>query len=58
MLFFFSGLHEDYHKPSDTWDKIDAPDAARLLDMIADITEKLREEPDRPRLRLREAAKP
>ena len=28
MLFFFSGLHGDYHKPSDTWDKIDAPDAA------------------------------
>ena len=24
-LFFFSGLHADYHKPSDTWDKIDAP---------------------------------
>ena len=31
MLFFFSGLHGDYHKPSDTWDKIDAPDAAKLL---------------------------
>ena len=25
VLFFFSGLHGDYHKPSDTWDKIDAP---------------------------------
>ncbi len=24
-LFFFSGLHSDYHKPSDTWDKINAP---------------------------------
>ena len=29
VLFFFSGLHADYHKPSDTWDKIDAPDAVR-----------------------------
>ena len=28
VLFFFSGLHADYHKPSDTWDKINAPDAA------------------------------
>jgi len=27
VLFFFSGLHSDYHKPSDTWDKIDAPAA-------------------------------
>ena len=37
VLFFFSGLHSDYHKPSDTWDKINAPDAARLLDMIDDV---------------------
>jgi aminopeptidase YwaD len=41
VLFFFSGLHADYHKPSDTWDKIDAPDAVRLLDLIADVTDRL-----------------
>jgi hypothetical protein len=35
ILFFFSGLHPDYHRPSDTWDKINAPDAARLLDLVA-----------------------
>jgi aminopeptidase YwaD len=49
VLFFFSGLHGDYHKPSDTWDKIDAPDAARLLDMIAEVGTMLREEAERPR---------
>ena len=37
VLFFFSGLHSDYHKPSDTWDKINAPSAARLLDMVGDV---------------------
>ena len=37
MLFFFSGLHGDYHKPSDTADKIDAADAATLLDYVADL---------------------
>ena len=37
VLFFFSGLHSDYHKPSDTWDKINAPSAAQLLDMVADV---------------------
>ena len=37
VLFFFSGLHSDYHKPSDTWDKINAPAAARLLDMIESV---------------------
>ena len=48
VLFFFSGLHGDYHKPTDTWDKIDAPDAAKLLDMIAEVGTTLREEAERP----------
>ncbi|MGO4880593.1 MAG: M28 family peptidase [Bryobacteraceae bacterium] len=48
VLFFFSGLHADYHKPSDTWDKIDAPDAAKVLELVAEVGEDLREAPDRP----------
>jgi len=48
VLFFFSGLHGDYHKPSDTWDKIDAPDAAKLLEMIAAVGTTLRDEAGRP----------
>jgi Peptidase family M28/PDZ domain/PA domain len=48
VLFFFSGLHSDYHKPSDTWDKIDAPDAAKLLQLVAEVGEDLREASDRP----------
>ncbi|MEO8368464.1 MAG: M28 family peptidase [Candidatus Solibacter sp.] len=47
-LFFFSGLHGDYHKPSDTWDKIDAPAAAKLLALVAETTEALRDAADRP----------
>ena len=47
-LFFFSGLHSDYHKPSDTWDKIDAPAAAKLLALVAEVAESLRDAPDRP----------
>src|ERR1051326_926845 len=49
VLFFFSGLHSDYHKPSDTWDKIDAPAAVKLLDMISGVIERLEDEPDRPK---------
>jgi len=41
VLFFFSGLHSDYHKPSDTWDKINAPDAAKLLEFIDDVALKI-----------------
>jgi hypothetical protein len=49
VLFFFSGLHSDYHKPSDTWDKINAPDAARLLDFIANIVIQLDTAAERPK---------
>ena len=48
VLFFFSGLHGDYHKPSDTWDKIDAPHAAKLLDFVADVTLQLASDSARP----------
>jgi hypothetical protein len=48
VLFFFSGLHGDYHKPSDTWEKVDAPGTAKLLLLIAEVSEKLRETAERP----------
>lgn len=48
VLFFFSGLHADYHKPSDTWDKIDAPAAVEVLALVADSIDTLREAPGRP----------
>ncbi len=54
VLFFFSGLHSDYHKPSDTWDKIDAPDAAKLLDFIDDVAVKDRFRKRARRVRYRE----
>jgi hypothetical protein len=48
VLFFFSGLHSDYHRPSDTWDKIDAPGAVKLLALVSDVTDRLRTEAVRP----------
>ncbi len=48
VLFFFSGLHSDYHKPSDTWDKINAPSAARLLDMVGNVAVQLADATDAP----------
>jgi aminopeptidase YwaD len=41
VLFFFSGLHSDYHKPSDTWDKINAPAAAKLLNLVGNVAVQL-----------------
>jgi Peptidase family M28/PDZ domain/PA domain len=48
VLFFFSGLHSDYHKPSDTWDKINSQGAARLVDVVGDTGLQLASAPDRP----------
>jgi membrane-associated protease RseP (regulator of RpoE activity) len=48
VLFFFSGLHSDYHKPSDTWDKINSNDAGNLLNIVARATLELASDSDRP----------
>ena len=48
VLFFFSGLHSDYHKPSDTWDKINPDSAVRLLDLVGTTAEELASADDRP----------
>lgn len=37
VLFFWTGTHNDYHKPSDTWDKINYNDEAKILSFIARI---------------------
>jgi hypothetical protein len=42
-LSFFTGTHADYHKPSDTADKIDYADLDRIVDFAADVTRKLEE---------------
>lgn len=55
VLFFFSGLHADYHKPSDTWDKINAEAAVEVLDMVDEVAEDLRVSEERPEF-IREAA--
>jgi membrane-associated protease RseP (regulator of RpoE activity) len=48
VLFFFSGLHSDYHKPSDDWDKINAEPATQLLAMVGDIVAELAASGERP----------
>jgi S1-C subfamily serine protease len=37
VLFFWSGTHEDYHKPSDTADKINYADEARIVSLVMRI---------------------
>ncbi len=37
VLFFWTGTHNDYHKPSDTFEKINYNDEARILKLVARI---------------------
>ena len=37
VLFFWTGSHEDYHKPSDTADKINYADEVRILGLVTRI---------------------
>jgi S1-C subfamily serine protease len=42
---FFSGLHSDYHRPSDTTDKIDAAGAIKVLSLAAGAAERIANSP-------------
>jgi hypothetical protein len=38
VLMFFTDLHLDYHKPDDTWEKINVEGQNKVLNFIKDIT--------------------
>jgi Zn-dependent M28 family amino/carboxypeptidase len=48
VLFFFTGAHNDYHKPSDTSEKINYTDEARILTLVARIVRDLDTAEKRP----------
>jgi len=41
VLFFWTGTHNDYHKPSDTFDKINYEDEVRVLSLVTRIVRDL-----------------
>ena len=48
ILFFFSGVHEDYHQPSDEVELIDTEKAARISKMIFYLGNEVANNPMRP----------
>ncbi len=48
VMFFFSGLHSDYHKPSDTWEKLEPENTARVLELVSRVVRKIDSEDERP----------
>ena len=48
VLFFFTGTHEDYHKPSDTAERINYEGLARVSDFVREIVGELQLSDARP----------
>ena len=48
VLFFFTGFHDEYHTPEDTWRLINLNGEKDLLDLVYDLTFHLARTPQRP----------
>jgi len=48
VLFFFTGVHEDYHKPTDTADRVNYHGEAQILGLVRDIVMNLQSRDARP----------
>ena len=38
VLHFFSNTHQDYHRPSDDWEKIDEDGLSQIVDLVSELT--------------------
>lgn len=48
ILFFFNGVHADYHRPSDSPDKIEAEKESRILRLVYFLAQDVANTPARP----------
>ncbi|MGB1815452.1 MAG: PDZ domain-containing protein, partial [Rubripirellula sp.] len=48
VLFFFTGLHDNYHRPTDDFDKIEFGGLTRITDIVSDVTYELATLKQRP----------
>jgi hypothetical protein len=49
VLFLFTGVHADYHRPSDTWDRINAAGLAAVTTLAARVVSAAAAAPTAPR---------
>lgn len=48
VLFLFTGLHDDYHRPSDTWDKLNYAGLEKIVKFSESILSAVDENPEKP----------
>lgn len=47
-LHLFTGFHDDYHRPSDDWDRIDTTGAARIATLAFELAARIAARQDQP----------
>ncbi|RIK83639.1 MAG: aminopeptidase [Planctomycetota bacterium] len=51
VMHFFTGLHSDYHRPSDDYDKVDVAGMRKVVEMVTYVATQVAEKPERPTFR-------
>jgi hypothetical protein len=52
-LHFFTGFHDDYHRPSDDWNRVDAAGTARVATLALELAARIAARQDRPQFAAR-----
>src|SRR5690606_22266197 len=50
VLFFFTGVHNDYHKPSDDYYKLNIAGLEKIIGLIENVTYKIADNNEKPKL--------
>lgn len=50
VYHFFTGLHNDYHRPSDDVEKVNVPGMVRISQMVTEVVREIAEAPQRPQV--------
>jgi aminopeptidase YwaD len=58
VLFFFTGVHQDYHRPSDDADKINLPGASKVLELVLETAQAISQQDARPTFSKAKESKP
>jgi len=48
VLHFYTGSHEDYHRPTDDWEKLNIPGMVKVGDVVLAVVEKIASSKESP----------
>ena len=48
VLHLFTGIHDDYHRPTDDWDKLNVAGMSQIVDLLEEITLAVANHSERP----------